>query len=152
VPGFYMACYIIESLLQSDLRCFYNQTCIDQLQSYFISSSAINITSLDKSLSSRFLPNSTFEEIVNGLMIEQWNPSNQSVMYERYFNACRPSECTYTQETKNSIIYIVTTLIGLLGGLITALKLIVPRLVKFTAFFIRKWRMRNAAVIPMIET
>ncbi|CAF4256013.1 unnamed protein product, partial [Adineta steineri] len=41
VPGFYMACYIIESLLQSDLRCFYNQTCIDQLQSYFISSSAI---------------------------------------------------------------------------------------------------------------
>ncbi|CAF4152874.1 unnamed protein product [Adineta steineri] len=152
VPGFYMACYIIESLLQSDLRCFYNQTCIDQLQSYFIYSSFINITSLNASLPSRFLPNSTFEEIVNGLMIEQWNPSDQSVMYERYFNACRPSECTYTQQTKNSIIYIVTTLIGLLGGLITALKLGVPRLVEFTAFCIRKWRMRNAAVIPMIET
>ncbi|CAF1054872.1 unnamed protein product [Adineta steineri] len=152
VPGFYMACYIIESLLQSDLRCFYNQTCIDQLQSYFTSSSFINITSLDESLPSRFLPNSTFEEIVNGLMIEQWNPSDQSVMYERYFNACRPSECTYTQQTKNSIIYIVTTLIGLLGGLITALKLIVPRLVQFTAFCIRKWRMRNTAVIPVINT
>ncbi|CAF3716292.1 unnamed protein product [Adineta steineri] len=152
VPGFYMACYIIESLLQSDLRCFYNQTCIDELQSYFIYSPLINITSLNASLPSRFLPNSTFEEIVNGLMIEQWNPSDQSVMYERYFNACRPSECTYIQETKNSIIYIVTTLIGLLGGLITALKLVVPRLVKFVTFCIRKWRMRNAAVIPVINT
>ncbi|CAF3916101.1 unnamed protein product [Adineta steineri] len=152
VPGFYMACYIIESLLQSDLRCFYNQTCIDQLQSYFISSSAISFTSLDESLPSRFLPNSTFEEIVNDLMIEQWIPSDQSVMYERYFNACRPLECTYTQETKNSIIYIVTALIGLVGGLITALKLIVPRLVKFTAFCIQKWRMRNAAVIPVMNT
>jgi hypothetical protein len=31
---------------------------------------------------------------------------------------------------KNGIIYIVTTLIGLAGGLITVLKLVVPLLVK----------------------
>jgi beta-lactamase regulating signal transducer with metallopeptidase domain len=61
-------------------------------------------------------------------MVEEWN---SSIIYENYFNECEPIECTYNQQTKNSIIYIVTTIIGLNGGLITVLKLIVPRLVKF---------------------
>jgi hypothetical protein len=32
VPGFYTGCYVIESLLQSTLECFYSQQCIDQLK------------------------------------------------------------------------------------------------------------------------
>jgi hypothetical protein len=88
----------------------------------------MNITALDTSLSSRYLENSTIEDLLDELMIEEWSPS---IMYENYFNECEPTECSYTHQTKNSIIYIVTTLTGLIGGLITALKLIVPRLVKF---------------------
>jgi hypothetical protein len=128
VAGIYIGCYIIESLLQSDLRCFYNQTCINQLQSYLISSSSMNITALDKTLLVQFLENSTIEVVVDQLMVQQWN---QSKMYDRYYNACQPAECIYTHQTKNNPIYIITTLIGLLGGLITVLKLIVPRLVIF---------------------
>jgi hypothetical protein len=128
VPGIYIGCYNIESLLQSDLRCFYNQTCINQLQSYLISSSSMNITALDKTLLVQFLENSTIEVVVDQLMVQQWN---QSKMYDRYYNACQPAECIYTHQTKNNPIYIITTLIGLLGGLITVLKLIVPRLVIF---------------------
>jgi len=74
------------------------------------------------------LENSTIEEVVNQLMVEEWTPSR---MYDNYYNACQPSQCTYTHQTKNSVIYIVTTLVGLIGGLITMLKLIVPRLVMF---------------------
>ncbi len=128
VPGVYTGCYVIESLRQSNLQCFYNQTCINKLQSYFLSSGSMNITALDTSLSSRYLENSTIEDLLDELMIEEWSPS---IMYENYFNECEPTECSYTHQTKNSIIYIVTTLTGLIGGLITALKLIVPRLVKF---------------------
>jgi hypothetical protein len=128
VPGIYTGCYVIESLLQSNLQCFYNQNCINKLQSYFVYSSSINITALDASLSSRFLENSTIEDLLDQLMVEEWN---SSIMYENYFNECEPTECSYTHQTKHNAIYIVTTIIGLIGGLITVLELIVPRLVKF---------------------
>jgi hypothetical protein len=148
VPGFFNGCFTIEALLVSDLHCFYNQTCIDELQSYFLSPPR-NITALDESLLSRFLPNSTLESVVDELMVEQWN---RSIMYDQYYNECQPTECTYTDKTKNSIIYIVTTLFGLTGGLTTALKFLVPRLVNFIASRIRALRMRSAVVMPMVET
>jgi hypothetical protein len=127
VPGVYTGCYVIEALIQSTLECFYNQTCINELQSYLLSSSTMNVTALDSSLPTQYFINSTIEDLVDHLMVEQWNSSQ---IYDGYYNACQPAECTYTHETKNDIIYIVTTLIGLLGGLITVLKLVVPRLVK----------------------
>jgi hypothetical protein len=126
VPGIYQGCFIIESLLQSDLRCFYNQTCINIVLPYYKAIPPMNVTALDQSLPSRFLPNSTLESVVDELMVENWT---RSIMYDQYYNACQPIECTYTRPTKNSIVYIVTALIGLLGGLITVLKLIVPRAV-----------------------
>ena len=128
VPGMYTGCYVIESLLQSTLQCFYDQTCINQLQSYFLSSSTMYITALDSSLPTQYFINSTIEDLLDHLMVEQWNSSH---MYENYYNACHPAQCTYTHQAKNNIIYIVTTLIGLVGGLITVLKLLVPQLVKF---------------------
>jgi hypothetical protein len=109
----------------------------------------MNISALDTSLSSRFLENSTIEHLLGELMVEEWN---SSIMYENYFNECEPIECTYTHQTKNNIIYIVTTIIGLIGGLTTALKLIVPRLVEFIAFCTQKWGWRRTSVVPFIQT
>ncbi len=109
----------------------------------------MNITALDISLLSHFLENSTIEDLLDELMIEEWN---RSIMYENYFNECEPTECTYTHQTKNSIIYIVTTIIGLIGGLTKALKLIVPRLVKVIALCIEKLRVRHTPVMPFIQT
>jgi hypothetical protein len=128
VPGIYTGCYNIESLLQSDLRCFYNQSCINKILSYYTTVPSMNIAALNKTLLVHFLENSTIQEVVDELMVEQWN---HSIMYDQYYNECQPIECSYTHQTKNSIVYIVTTLIGLLGGLITVLKLIVPRVVMF---------------------
>ncbi len=75
-------------------------------------------------------------------MIEKWNVSTT---YETYYNECRPTQCTYNLETKNDIIYIFTTLFGIAGGLITVLKVIVPRLVKLIVYCIRQ---REARVMP----
>ncbi|CAF1309284.1 unnamed protein product [Adineta steineri] len=146
VPGIYIGCYIIESLLQSDLRCFYNQSCIDELQPFLSLFSQMNVSALDKSLLVRFMENSTIQEVMDELMIETWN---SSIMYDSYYNECQPSQCIYTVETKNGAIYIITTLIGLVGGLVTVLKLIVPRVVRLIAFCIRRYRMRQNAVIPI---
>ncbi len=127
VPGFYTGCYVIESLLQSSLECFYNQSCIDKLRAYLPSSAPMKETMLDSSLPSHYFINSTIEDLVDHLMIEQWNASP---IYEKYYNGCQPTQCTYTDETRNDVLYIVTTLFGIVGGLITVLKFIVPRLVK----------------------
>ena len=128
VPGMYFGCYYAEALLQSDLRCFYNQTCISEVQSYFTAAPPMNVTALDPSLLVQFMMNSTMEDVVDKLMVEKWIPS---ITYADYYNACEPLKCSYTHETKNSVIYIITTVIGLIGGLITVLKLIVPRAVAF---------------------
>ncbi|CAF4027582.1 unnamed protein product, partial [Adineta steineri] len=63
VPGLYIGCYIIEGLLQSNLECFYNETCINQIQSYFTQYLSMNLTTLDTSLLVRFHMNSTIEEL-----------------------------------------------------------------------------------------
>jgi hypothetical protein len=147
VPGIYTGCYVIESLLQSNLQCFYNQTCINTLQSYFAFSSSKNITALDSSLLSRYLENSTIEDLLDELMVEKWN---LSIMHDNYFNECEPRECSYTRQTKNNIIYIVTTIIGLIGGLTTALKLIVPRLVMLARRKKEVTRPQNGKIISKI--
>jgi hypothetical protein len=128
IPGFYVGCYVIESLLKSTLECLYNQTCISILQSFCTSPIKINVRALDSSLSSKYFVNSTIQELVNNLMVEEWNSTET---YNIYYGECQPAQCIYTYTARNDLIYIVTTLIGLLGGLITVLKLVVPTLVKF---------------------
>jgi hypothetical protein len=148
VPGLYIGCFVIEALLQSTMECFYNQTCINQLRSYLVSSLPMNVTALNSSLPSQYFINSTIEELLDNLMVEQWN---SSLMYDSYYNECQPAQCSYTYVTKNDIIYIVTTLIGLVGGLITALKLVVPRLVKLFVHYILRQR-RVTPVMPIVQT
>ncbi|CAF1091727.1 unnamed protein product [Adineta steineri] len=149
VPGLYAGCYIIEASLQSNLQCFYNQTCINKLQSYFVVYSLMNVKALDISLSTLFLENSTIIDILDQLMVEEWNSSS---IYENYYSECQPSYCSYTVTSKNSAIYIVTTLIGLVGGLITVLKFAVPFLVQFIMFCFKKCKSRRVTIMPMIQT
>ncbi|CAF1270827.1 unnamed protein product [Adineta ricciae] len=149
VPGIYIGCYVVEALLQSDLTCFYNQTCITQLQSYLFSRVPINVTVLDKSVLLNFSENSTVEAIIDELMVDEWD---KLILYKNYYNECKPTKCIYTYETKYSIIYIITILAGLIGGLTTALKLIVPRVVSVIAFCLRKWKLRHATIMPTIQT
>ncbi|CAF4422763.1 unnamed protein product, partial [Adineta steineri] len=87
VPGLYVGCYIVEALLQSTLECFFNQTCLNILQSYGGFSSFMDVIPLNSSLSSRYNETSTIEELVNELMIENWN---LSIIYESYYNGCQP--------------------------------------------------------------
>jgi hypothetical protein len=147
VLGFYTGCHVIASLLQSNLECFYDQDCVDKLKSYFLSSSSMNVAALDESLS-KYSKNSTIQELVDNLMIEQWNAPP---IFEKYYNECLPMQCTYTFETKNDVIYIFTTLFGIVGGLTTVLKLLIPRLVNIIVCCIRKQRTRIIPEISVVD-
>ena len=127
VPGMFTGCYVLQSLLQSSLECFYDQMCFDQLKVALSRNFSSNATILNAKAPSVYLKNTTVGDIVDELMIEAWN---WTVLYDKYYEACQPSECRYTVKTRNAAIYIVTTLIGLVGGLVTALKIAAPFLVK----------------------
>ncbi|UJR18938.1 hypothetical protein I4U23_022068 [Adineta vaga] len=143
IPGFYRGCHIIEALLQSDLPCFYDQICINKAIYIFqFFSPSLNIIPLNSSLLNKYLINSTIQELLNEFMIEEWN---WTAVHKDYYNYCQPTYCTYTIEKRNDYIYIITTVIGLIGGLVTVLKFTIPLIVRFVSYCIRKWMMK---VVP----
>ncbi|UJR34210.1 hypothetical protein I4U23_021616 [Adineta vaga] len=104
LQGMKIGCYPLESFLQTTFQCFYNQQCIDSTKTFH----ALNYST------SRFHRNLTFESILQELMVENYS---FELSYEKYFNQCLPSACTYSYIGKRNLIDIITTLIGLYGGL-----------------------------------
>jgi hypothetical protein len=127
VPGMYFGCYIVESLLQSNLGCFYNQSCIDELRYALNSTVVLNTTALDRTIKSQYALNETIENIVNQLMVEQWfNTTSHKLYYDR----CHPVVCTYNYIDKNYWFTILTSIIVPIGGLNLILKIIAPSLIR----------------------
>ena len=139
VPGFYSGCFIVEALRQSRLECLYNQTCLDELQIRLRSATSLDIVALDPSMSKRYHPTTPIGVMVNALMVEEWH---WIIEHDKYYAVCKPAECSYTVVTRNGVITIVTTLVGLIGGLVTALRLMVPRLVSMIRWTVARRRAR----------
>ena len=147
VRGMFRGCYILEALLQSSLECFYDQPCFDELTMALSQTIRPNVSILNATAASNFSVTSTVGEMLSQLMVEKWS---WEVNYDGYYAQCRPSECHYTVKTRNDVIYIVTTVIGLVGGLVTVLKIVVPRVVQFVSF-LRRRRGNIVANINIIE-
>jgi hypothetical protein len=130
VPGVYLRCLIVDSALKSSLLCWYNQSClVNFLAGYLSTGTSVpqNATVLDDNVTSRFVPSTLIETIVNEMMIEEWN---SSVSYTSFYQNCKPAFCSYTYQERSSMVYIITVLIGLLGGLSIVLRLISLFIVK----------------------
>ena len=132
VPGFHVGCYPLEALLQSTLECLYSDTCLNTLSHF----SNVTIQPLDSSTSSS---NVAVQSLVDHLMVDRWETS---VSYDRYYAACAPSSCTYSTSGRADLIFIVTTFIGLCGGLNVVLKLVAPLLMSIGSYIIRLFRTR----------
>jgi hypothetical protein len=105
--GMMAGCYPIEALLQSTLKCFYDQQCIDSNQMF---------KSINSSLatSTRFLANATIELILNQLMVENYSTN---ISYEKYFDECAPLSCSHSYFVRRSAIDIIISLISIYDGL-----------------------------------
>ena len=83
---------------------------------------------LDKNIPSRYALNATTNEIIRTFAVEDWNPN---ITYDSYYTNCNPINCYYTITKKFHIATIVTTVIGLVGGVSVVLKILVPFLINF---------------------
>lgn len=132
------SCSILDSVFASTLTCWYDATCFSRVQYDFEGSGVPiteNTTLLNLNLPSRFPPNTSIKEIVENVMVERWD---QSISYERFYQKCRPTHCSYTYQETSNIMYVVTTVIGLFGGLDVIFKLLSPIVVKiFFKYFSR---------------
>ena len=61
------------------------------------------------------------------MMIEEWN---FSYSFDEFYHKCNPSFCSFTYEREINIVYIITTIVGLIGGINTVLKFIAPLIIK----------------------
>ncbi|CAF4114461.1 unnamed protein product, partial [Adineta steineri] len=125
-----VGCYVLPSVLNSSLSCFFNQTCLDMIKNVIKNEvepdQYVDIQILDIN-STRFPPHTRIQIILDNLMIETWN---ENISYEKYYEKCAPEQCTYTYTSRNNPVQIITTLIGLFGGLSVALKIIVSLIVR----------------------
>ncbi|CAF0907193.1 unnamed protein product [Rotaria sordida] len=138
IPGFRVGCYPLQSLLQSTLECLYNQTCLNQLKSIYFNSD-LTFQSLDPTLSS---PNVTVQTLINKLLVDRLE---HCIDYNQYYSSCAPISCTYSYNQRVDSIYLVTSIIGLFGGLTIALKLFVPMIVKTIRHF-KNYHHRNRTI------
>ncbi|CAF1142146.1 unnamed protein product [Didymodactylos carnosus] len=130
VPGVNVGCLVLDAVLQSDLSCLYNSSCLNELNTYLNDSLyyPFNARPLNISSSPSLSP-LKMSDLVDRLLVDEWQfePS-----YESYFNQCNPQSCAYTYAKQFDVIYVITTTIGCIGGIVTILMLITLRLVTFT--------------------
>ena len=123
-PGVYVACYMVDSVMKSSLMCWYDNSCLDMF-TWTATSAEIyipkNVSVLNESLPSLFLPSTPLEIIVNELMVEKWN---SSAFYTAFYEKCNPAYCSFTYDENRNAVYTITTVIALFGGLRLILELI----------------------------
>ncbi|CAF1447943.1 unnamed protein product [Rotaria sp. Silwood1] len=127
IKGLKMGCTPSESLRSSTLECFYDQSCINLIQRYTNSTNQIIPLSMNMS---RFSIDTTVAELINDLFVEQWATT---INYSSYFEQCLPLLCSYTYIQQFNILYIITILLGLQGGLTIVLEWISPKLAHIIA-------------------
>lgn len=131
VPGLHIGCYTSEALLKSTLECFYNQTCIDTLKFYLNYTTNFNVTALDRTIPSQFNEYALIGDLLNDTMVDEWK---SNISYSNYFTKCQPSSCIYKIISKTPWIVVITTLIGLFGGLAKILQIIVPIIITIVRY------------------
>lgn len=119
IDGYLSGCSPLEATLRSTIQCLYEPACIDRLvgivHSSFVPQPLIN--------QSRFSKDSAMEELVAAMLIESWA---QNISYAGFFAQCQPQSCSYVEVQQYDRVYVLTTLLGLYGGMTILLKLLVP--------------------------
>ena len=139
IDGVVYDCTILESLLQSSLKCFCSSLCSQKLIAAMAVNDYIRYSSSGRSAhyfepldmsSSSFSINDTVETIVNRMFIESWT---SNVSYELFFEVCAPEQCSYTYTFRFDWIDVSTTFLSVFGGLSLGLYFLVPKLMTLTS-------------------
>lgn len=144
VPGMVRSCTPLDSVMSSDLRCFYDQSCVDQVLLLYnvdmpdrppLSTLTRSIKALHWSSNSSFSPNDTVKDILSKSMIEQWPLESN---FDGYYETCAPSMCQYTISKRFDIGYIVQNIATIFGGFVVTLRLLVPFVARLARWGFRR--------------
>jgi hypothetical protein len=124
VPGMVVDCLIVDATLASTLECYYDHTCISLLHEQL----AADVEPLSTSSNKYFSSNWTIQTLLNTLRIDELSVD---VVFNSFYSQCNLAYCSYTYMHRFDVLYIITTIIGIFGGLSFALRLTVPNIVKF---------------------
>ncbi|CAF0967598.1 unnamed protein product [Adineta steineri] len=112
VSGLIAGCSVTDSLLHSTLECYYsNSNCLSILMKKSKEIHDLNpdkipwfdVRPLDYNITfSRFQPNTSISEIVQKIMIEQWN---SLISYDQFYESCAPTYCIYSQRIYKKNIF-----------------------------------------------
>ncbi|UJR19904.1 hypothetical protein I4U23_023036 [Adineta vaga] len=147
IKGLKMGCTPSESFLVSTLECFYDQTCLNLIQQY---TNHINSSKPLSTTASRFSINTTINKLIDDLFVEQWTTT---INYSSYFQQCSPLLCSYTYIQHFNLLYTITLILGLEGGLTIVLQWVCPTIVQiiFKIYQSRKKRKHPVQQISSIE-
>lgn len=165
LPGLFVGCFPIDGLKISTLECFYSSSCINTILSYLEyytlpdKSPPTNFTlpevlpllvnPLNKSISSHFSTTTPIGTMINELFIEEWKNISS---YESYYVACAPTTCNYDYSERRGILYVITSLLALYGGLTVGLRSITWNGVRM--YYRMKFALdtRHIAIAPRLST
>ncbi|CAF1196645.1 unnamed protein product [Adineta steineri] len=152
IPGTIQTWFPLQSLFNSTLECFYDAKCLAKITQFINSSvSRTNFTPLELPSSSSLNKQFDYiESLANDLFIRSWN--NES-SYQSYFDECHPRTCQYTYQRRFHYIYMITTIVGSIGGLNIVLRLLTPIIIKFIYYIWMKIlrRQRNVTSDDVTE-
>ena len=142
MTGLKIGCLPSESFLSSTLECFYNVSCIDIIRSF------VNLTYPLEPLSSTPSSNRSINELIQNLFIDRWLTTFD---YSSYFHRCLPLSCSHSYVQKFSIIYIISFLLGLQGGLTIVLKWICPRIIEYLTT-LKNYRKKRSNLVHSVQS
>ncbi|CAF1209410.1 unnamed protein product [Adineta ricciae] len=144
IKGIKVGCTPSESLLASTLECFYDQLCLDLIQHY---TNYENSSTPLSTTSSQFSQNTTIDELRQNLFIERWLTKTN---YSSYYQQCSPLLCTYTSIENFNILYAITLILGLQGGLTIVLKWLCPKFVRVALKIHQNRKTRTILIHPVV--
>ena len=134
VDGVFSGCSSLESILSSSLSCFFSNSCIvNMMEAMHLGEpdsfprEILDIAPLQFSSSNaHFKVNDTIETIVHRLFIDSW--SNET-SYQRYYDACAPTQCTYSYGKRFDVVYILTVFLSIFNAFSMGLYFVTPHMV-----------------------
>ena len=136
IPGLYVGCMPLESIMESTLECFYDKNCLSLLFN------TTNIQPLNSSVNSVFSIDTKIRILIEELFIESFSSTKD---FASFFNQCQPNKCTYSYNARGDAAFIITTILSLIGGLFVALKIVATFIVKIYRILAKKLKKKSVS-------
>ncbi|CAF1412710.1 unnamed protein product [Adineta ricciae] len=134
LTGVIIDCLPLQMTFASSLECFFQQSCLNFLLSTY--KQKMNVSILNESRPSRFNQTTTIQSLLNELFIEELqNETN----YQQYYLTCLPKICSYSYNHRFDWTYVLTTFIGLCGGITKVLSIIAWYFIGFILYLYERF-------------